>query len=331
MFRILKPTLFATALLVALPSRAMADDHFARRANDQLARVREVAARLPSSRTEQAMLTDAADGRWHEFDLLSAALVAQVASPTDRERLAAKLERHATHARHFLAANPEQPAAETLFSYLHTKVLTGHFTADCHSIARALASGNYNCLSGTILFIGLAERCGVSAKAVLAPTHVFVRAHVHGLEQDIETTVPSWFRETTTSREQRLSAALGSAATSHRRILSSIELLAVVYYNRGVEAFAKRDFAAACACNLIALRLDNDNASARDNLLAAINNWALQSAKRGDIPLATNLLARGRNLAPDRSDLKATERFVKEQLIPRAKEEIAAGRPTFKP
>jgi tetratricopeptide (TPR) repeat protein len=331
MFRYLKPTLFATALLVALPSRAIADDRFARRANEQLASIREIAARLPTARTEQAMLADAADGSWNKFDLLSAAVVAQVASPKERQRFAAKLERHATHVRQLLAANPEQPAAETLFTYLHTHVLTGRFSADCHSIARALSSGNYNCLSGTILFIGLAERCGVPANAVLAPTHVFVRANVRGSEQDIETTVPSWFRETVASREQRLAAALGNSVASHRRDISSTELLAVVYYNRGVEAFARRDFAAATASNLVALRLDNDNASARDNLLAAINNWAIQSAKRGDTALAKKLLSRGRNLAPDRNDLKATERFVKESSATSVKEEIAAGRPVFKP
>jgi hypothetical protein len=83
-----------------------------------------------------------------------------------------------------------------------------------------------------------------------------------------------------------------------------------VYYNRGVAAFAERQFAAAAASNLCALRLDSENTAAADNLLAAVNNWALQTAKRGDAKTAAMLLDRGRRVAPERADLKATAKFV---------------------
>lgn len=296
---------------VALAQSAAANEAFVCRAHEELAALEEIAGRLPNSPAERAMLSDASDGRWDEFDLLSAALLAQDGTAAARERAARALERHVARLRRALAAVPEARRAEVLFGFLHEEILDGGFAADCHAIERTLRTGEYNCLSGTLLYVGLAERCGVAARAVLAPSHVYARATIGGISQDIETTLPNWYGESPLQRRQLLAAAVGGDASAGRtRAISPVELLAVVYYNRGVEAFARRDFAGSAASNLAALKLDPQNAPAADNLLAAVNNWALQAAKRGDAKTAALLLDRGRRVDPNRKDLKATARFV---------------------
>lgn len=299
------------ALAIAASQPAAANDTFVRKAHEQFAGLAGIAARMPTLPAERAALADAADGRWNEFDLLAAALLAQDSSAATRQRAARDLERHVARLQRALATSPADRRPEVLFAYLHEHILRGKFDAQCHAVERALRTGDYNCLSGTVLYVGLAERCGMSAQAVLAPSHVYARATLAGMPFDVETTAPDWFRQSAARRAQRLTAALDGPKTPHKkRILDSVRLLAVVYYNRGVEAFGRRDFPAAAASNLIALKLDPQNAPAADNLLAAVNNWALQSARQGDPQTASLLLDRGRRVDPNRADLKATARFV---------------------
>jgi hypothetical protein len=243
--------------------------------------------------------------------LLSAAIIAERASVADRELAAKTLERHVARLRQELPKANAQRYAEALFAYLHQHILTGRFAADCHSVERTLRTGDYNCLTGVVLFVGLAERCGIPTKAVLAPSHVYARAMIDGVWMNVETTSPSWFREPASRQRELLSAALGNdAGASASRELDSVSLLAVVYYNRGVVAFAQRNYPGVVASNLSALRLDPQNGAAADNLLAAINNWALLAAKQGDAKTAAMLLDRGRRIAPERADFKATAKFV---------------------
>jgi hypothetical protein len=298
-------------VLCAIARSATGDDAFVLRAEKHLASLDAFAANLPNSPAERGVFDDAADGRWDQFDLLSAALLAERGSADGRERSAKILEQHVARLRQLLRMENNQRYAATLFHYLHEHVLTGKFDARCHAIERTLQTGDYNCLTGVVLFVGLADRCGISAKAMLAPSHVYARANVGGVWLDVETTSPSWFRESAARQRQLLAAVLGDfSGAKTPRELDSVTLLAVVYYNRGVAAFEERNFAAAAASNLCALRLDAKNTAAADNLLAAVNNWALQAAKRGDAKTTAMLLDRGRRVAPERADFKATAKFV---------------------
>ncbi len=301
---------FAALSLVVASTPALAGENLARRAERHLATFSALAERLPMSPDEQSMLADAADGRWDTFDLLTAALISENSSRAERRRASQQLDEHVAAARKQLASSDAAPA-ENLFAYLHEHVLTGRFSPECHTVGRTLESGAFNCLSGTLLFVGLAQRCDVSAQAVLAPSHVYARTSSGGVAHDVETTCPTWFLEPAGRRLAWMRSALGDESPLARhRPLTSVELLAVVYYNRGVECFARRDFAAAAADNLVALRLDANNAAAADNLLAAVNNWALESANQGRLDLAGELIRRGRGVAPDRVDLQASQRYV---------------------
>ena len=80
---------------------------------------------------------------------------------------------------------------------------------------------------------------------------------------------------------------------------SALGLIAMFYYNRGVDAVYHSRYAESVAANRKALLLDPNNATARGNLLAAVNNWALALADTGRFEEAELLLADGRRYAPD--------------------------------
>ncbi len=73
----------------------------------------------------------------------------------------------------------------------------------------------------------------------------------------------------------------------------------MIYYNRGVEAVYHGCYAEAVSANCKALLLDSANATARGNLLATVNNWALALAEAGRFTEAEQLLAAGHRFAPE--------------------------------
>ena len=108
----------------------------------------------------------------------------------------------------------------------------------------------------------------------------------------VETTCPNWFQLTSEMRREAERAALArDAATDHpasRREIGAAALVAVIYYNRGVDLLHESRFTEAVSVNVRALRLDPENETAAGNLLASINNWALRRARKGNLPRRQN-------------------------------------------
>ena len=77
------------------------------------------------------------------------------------------------------------------------------------------------------------------------------------------------------------------------RQVSEVELVATIYYNRGVDLLAEKRFADAAAANAKAVRLDPENATAKGNFLATINNWAIDLGTSGEYEKAAELLRLG--------------------------------------
>ena len=67
----------------------------------------------------------------------------------------------------------------------------------------------------------------------------------------------------------------------------------MIYYNRGVDLLAAKRFAEAADANANALRLDPQNAVARGNLLATLNNWSIALGDAGQFAEAIERCAKG--------------------------------------
>jgi tetratricopeptide (TPR) repeat protein len=82
------------------------------------------------------------------------------------------------------------------------------------------------------------------------------------------------------------------------REVSDVELLAMIYYNRGVDLLGEKRFAEAAAANAKALRLAPSNATARGNLLVTLNNWAIELGTTAHYAEAADLLRLGLAIEP---------------------------------
>ena len=82
--------------------------------------------------------------------------------------------------------------------------------------------------------------------------------------------------------------------------------MATIYYNRGVDLLAEKRFADAAAANAKAVRLDPQNATAKGNFLATINNWAIDLGTSGEYEKAAELLRLGLAADPGYDAFRST-------------------------
>ncbi len=264
-------------------------------------------------------------GQFQRYSLMDAALVASGVDNVDS--LAAYRFKYAERrAQAQAVCRPDDSPrrrAEALLEYMHREILHGGYDARATELTAALDSGRFNCVSATVLFNALAADCGLPTRAVELPRHA-ISVVVAGVEPlDVETTCPAWFQLSAEARDRARSTAArsekrrqgneehgGEQRGSERREISAAGLVAVIYYNRGVDFLAGHEFPAAVSANVRALRLDPASDPARANLLATINNWALDRLAAKDFSGAADLLAQGCRLDNNHEPFHNNQRHV---------------------
>ncbi len=267
---------------------------------------------------ELRLLSDAADGRLDQFTLLEASLIAGgVESDIELAQFDERFDQlcQALRQRMNSLASPVE-RGRMIFRFMHEVVLTAGYDKDCNQMSRTLSEGRFNCVTSVILYLCLGERFDLPITAVAEPGHVYCRlASAEPL--DIETTCTKWFDigvavrhiGTSTDGSSRSFRAPGRGPEIARQI-GNTELVARIYYNRGISRLADRQFANAVADLRTSCNLDPADAAARANLLAAINNWALSLCDSGDYEQAVQLLIDGQARAPDYEPLRNNDVFV---------------------
>ena len=291
---------------------------------------------------ERALFQDFQNGSWQRFDLLRAALIAE--GIRDPERIRAYDARlDALVARVLTAAQTEgdttpQALTRSLFEAMHREILTGGYSLYCTELSNVMNTGSFNCVSATVLFNILAEKAGLDARGLEMPGHALSMVKfAGGVAMKIETTAPNWFnlqtdRERQMATLQRIAPApaIANPVTAQDanapppviaeadlpadlREINSVQLVATIYYNLGVDLHTKRRFPEAAAANLKALHLDRDNEQAWTNLLASLNNWALELASEANgrrYNIAALILDQGVALDPTYDNFRANQTYV---------------------
>jgi len=269
---------------------------------------------------ERALWDDAADGRLDRHSLLEAALAASgVEAAGDRDGYLRRFEHWVAELKVSgrVTGSPRDKAA-AIHDFLHERAFTGGFREASTSLVETFEFGRFNCISSVILFLTVAERFGLPAHGVEVPAHAYAvvdagSATTTAAPADaaarpivVQTTCRAWFAAEEEGLQQALlrrtlgdAATTAAAAPSTGRPLNDVGLLAVVYYNRGVDHLEAGRFAEAVAANRTAIRLDGSNSAARANLLATVNNWSLELGRRGELNEAVRLLEEGLIAAPE--------------------------------
>jgi pentatricopeptide repeat protein len=278
---------------------------------------------------EERLFDDAGDGRLEDFSPLAAALVA---SGVEDAQVLQRYEQRQTELLEELRgsgklAGPPRQQAQVVFEFMHRRLLTAGYRTDGTDLRAALDQGRFNCVSASVLFNCLAGELGLPVCGLEIPGHAMSRLLLADGPLDVETTCPGWFQLLEDPRQQAemVAKAIGpgpgfrSAPTlarcpaspvtnfrsvptagerSQAREVSPAEMAAMIYYNRGVDLLAEKHFEQSAAANAKALRLDPQSATARGNLLATINNWAISLGSSERYAEAVDLLRAGLKLDP---------------------------------
>ena len=283
------------------------------------------------SESERQLLADAQDGCLKDFDLLTAAMIAGGSPPQKLKFLLEKFDGQLKRiqARTDRQASPIVRVRQT-FRGLHAEILHGGYDIAASNPGEAIQTGRYNCVSATLLFKVVAESLAFEVRVVQTPTHAYCLVKCGEDWVPVECTCPNWFdqvlnqagpagltrvveksQDTGTrdalghpmvSKSQR---AEGTAGLDSGRAISDTQLLGTIYYNRGVASLLERQYETAVVVNLRAIQLDPESHSARDNLLAGLNNWAIALAERGELAEAAARLQLALTFRPDSEPIQA--------------------------
>jgi len=273
---------------------------------------------------EPGLFADAADGQWHEHSLLTAALVASgVVDPRAIDGYKKQVDQLADELhKSGKMSGPPANQAQALFEFMHRRILHGGYQLDSTDLSLVLDEGRFNCVSASVLFNCLAARFGLRAGGLEFPGHAMSRLILPHGTLDVETTCPGWFHlmDDPDKQAELVERTIGfrpqdGSAKTERREVSDVELVATIYYNRGVDLLAEERFAEALAANAKALRLDPSNTTAHGNLLATINNWAIDLDGAGHPAEAIGLLRQGIALDPSYETFRVNYVHVYSQWV----------------
>ena len=293
---------------------------------------------------EKALLLEPqlSNGGWGRFNLFRAAMIVEgVRDPklieTYEARLDALVARVIADVRASGNASP-QALTRHMFETMHKEILTKPYSIDCTELGKVMQTGHFNCVSATVLFNVLAEKAGLDVCALEMPGHALSMVRFSdGATMKIETTAPTWFslqsdKERQWATQQRIAPAPAltnpptaqnvaavpevlteADLTVQHREINPVQLVATIYYNIGVDLHAKKRYPEAVAANLKALFLDKKNEQAWTNLLASLNNWALDLAsesKGSRYKEAAVILDQGVAIDPTYANFRANQTFV---------------------
>jgi hypothetical protein len=267
----------------------------------------------PALSNAEARLIEAVQ-RGESLDLIDAALIASgVTESAPRERwLRVRDARYAVMDLPAIARLPANHRPAAILAGLHREILAGKFHPSATLLQDTLATGNYNCVTATILYHDLCARCDVPAEIVAQSGHVHSRLPGPPSEE-IETTRRDWF--TREAEPPPAAAKIKSASITVCRVISPTQLLGRVYYNRALAALERQQFAPAIDLLHLSLALDAHDRDARENLLAGFNNWALALSEAGDHAAAAEKITAGLAFDGNYQPLRVNELHVHQQWV----------------
>jgi tetratricopeptide (TPR) repeat protein len=256
---------------------------------------------LPASAGDlnDRLVTDLGDGRLDNCDFVGAALVASGVS--DECELAGWLAAYDDRRQAVLDSLADYAPELRLLALhqgLHEHVLTGRYETAASDLRQTIADGRFNCLSAVALYVDLCDAAELPVQIWLSRGHVFVRAATDNGLIDIEPATPEWTDRLVMRRRGV-------------RQISPVELLGKFYYNRGVELLKDRQFVEGIELVETSLQLDAADRDARANLVAGLNNWAVDLLKSGSYEQAALRIGQGLAIDPGFAPLVANRQFLR--------------------
>lgn len=244
---------------------------------------------VPFNELEDALLNN--------FDSLSiteAALVASGINADLYQTYNAEINRWENDIRaRLLHGASEYTIAETVLAYLHDHVFT-RYRLSSTTLKEVFESGEFNCLSATILTGILLQRFGIETKGIVLPTHVYIFAVLDGKNTEIESTIKQGLLIAQDKKLQdQFNGLTGFSYENNKRkvVISWSETTGLLYSNRSYFDAQKSRFKQAFQNMMKAQVLLASAPSEESNLTAGYLNYSYYVFKQENRPLKDYLYA----------------------------------------
>ena len=273
-------------------------------------------------------MADVKDGRLRKWSFADAALlVSGVGDAAKRKEYIARWMPWARPRRRSRDRR-RRGQGEALLRWLHARALAGGYVAGQTDLPPILDRNQFNCVSSAVLYNVLAKRLGLDARGIHVPDHAFSIVYDGTRHFDVETTIDRGFsplrdKAAVAEFESRTGFTyVPDSDRDQRREVTDVGMLAMVYFNHGVDHFNAGQFPAALASFFRALSLDRDQAAATKNALLTLAAWAVTEGEAGRFAEARAVVGTGLALAPKDARLQSARIHI---LIGNAQREFTRG------
>jgi len=181
------------------------------------------------------------------------------------------------------SAKTDGEKADQLLHYLHKNVMAKGYEANQTTLSAVFDTGSYNCVSSACLYFLVGTRLGLKLQPVLIPGSAYEAGHaafdllIGTKRTEIEPTNPDGFDWPAKLKQPGVQVIGPQPDRKKAYDCDGFGLAGSIASNLGVAA-AKADPprpVEAVRWGLIAMVLDPTDATAAENLLAAVSNWGL--------------------------------------------------------
>jgi hypothetical protein len=256
---------------------------------------------------EATLLADARAGRLHRLSLAEAALIADgVSDATKRKAYLARIDLLEREARRVAAEGTPLEKGDRLLRWLHAGAMKKGYRKGQSSLAGFLDTGNFNCLSSTVLYTVLGRRLGLDVRSVQVGTdHVHAVLHAGGRQTVVETTNPRGFNPP-------------GKRTARCREVGELGLVAAVYSNRVADLMKAKRYPEALRAGLCGLQLDAEGPVLRKNTTAVFVSWSAELGRAGQSEQALRVAGAGLRQAPKDVKLRGNHRVALHNWVVKA-------------
>lgn len=190
----------------------------------------------------------------------------------------------------------QRQKAQYIFDFLHKNYLK-KYRLDATTLASLLDTGNFNCLTSSLLYYICLNQNNIKAEIIALPTHVFISVIIDGEKIDVETVMPTGFDKIRDSNNSGNFSERADLTYYHdsgtRMTLTERQMLIAIYANRITlaEQSSNRELAYQIALKALALSsFENGIENLAPNIIFGITSYSKQLIEWGEYQKARSIL-----------------------------------------
>jgi len=272
---------------------------------------------------EQSLFEDAADGKLDTWSFAEASLLSSgVYKKELRQQYLQQINTLTEEARSVTNTETDKfTQGRLLLDWLHKGVMKNGYVETQTDMSSVLQAQHFNCVSSSTLYNIIARRLGLDARGIEVPDHAFTILYDDTDHVDVETTTPQGFdpaRDRAALNAFSRTTGYTYISDKHRakrREINEAGLVALTYYNHGVNATEAGDYPLALLNYFRALSLDPRNKSAVKNTLVVLSRWSHQTIEQNKSRRAVDILDVALSFAPADRQTRHNMRYALQESM----------------